>query len=466
MIIALGLLVDDSIIAVEMMVVKMEAGWDRVKAAAYSYSATAMPRLTGALITVAAFMPIGFSKSTTGEYAGGIFWIVGTAVLVSWLVSGLFTPYLAVKMLPKDLGKHQAGDPYDTRFYRKLRGWIDLAIERRWWVIGATAGRPGTGAGRDETRAAAVLPRTARGPSSSSSCARRKAPRSPQPPNRSSAWRRCCRRTRMCGFFTAYTGAGAPRFYLSLNPELPNPGYAQMIVMTKDLEARERVRSRLMAMADRHIPGDLGAGNTPGARAAGRVSRCSFVSSVQIPRWCARSRVTSNASWPRVPMCVMCSSTGTTRCARCASSSTRTRCARSASLPRRWPRHADVDERSPLSQLREGEELVDIVARAVPSERLDLETLKDVNVFTRQGTVVPLSQIATRALRARRASAVAPQSRHGDHGSCRRQGRRTRRVGHRVHPAGAEGDRGASCLPAIASTWAARSRKATRPTRR
>src|SRR6185436_4213 len=140
LIIALGLLVDDSIIAVEMMVVKMESGWDRVKAAAFSYSSTAVPRLTGALITIAAFMPIGFAKSTTGEYAGGIFWIVGAAVLFSWLVSGLFTPYLAVNMLPKDLGKHHAGgDPYDTPFYRKLRRWIDLAIERRWLVIGATA---------------------------------------------------------------------------------------------------------------------------------------------------------------------------------------------------------------------------------------------------------------------------------------------------------------------------------------
>src|ERR1700757_658764 len=100
LIIALGLLVDDGIIAVEMMVVKMEEGWDRVKAAAFSYAATAMPRLTGALVTVAAFMPIGFSKSTTGEYAGGIFWIVGTAVVFSWFVSGMITPYLTPKILP------------------------------------------------------------------------------------------------------------------------------------------------------------------------------------------------------------------------------------------------------------------------------------------------------------------------------------------------------------------------------
>src|SRR5690349_24303986 len=91
LIIALGLLVDDGIIAVEMMVVKMEEGWDRVKAAAFSYASTAMPRLSGALITAAAFMPIGFSKSTTGEYAGGVFWIVRTAVVFSWFVSGLIT---------------------------------------------------------------------------------------------------------------------------------------------------------------------------------------------------------------------------------------------------------------------------------------------------------------------------------------------------------------------------------------
>src|SRR5580765_6608951 len=121
LIIALGLLVDDGIIAVEMMVVKMEDGWDRVKAAAFSYASTAMPRLTGALITTAAFMPIGLSKSTTGEYAGGIFWIVGTAVLFSWFVSGVIKPYLAVKMLP-DLKKHAGGDSYQTPFYKKLRG--------------------------------------------------------------------------------------------------------------------------------------------------------------------------------------------------------------------------------------------------------------------------------------------------------------------------------------------------------
>ena len=103
LIIALGLLVDDAIIAVEMMVVKLEEGWDKVRAATFAYTSTAFPMLTGTLVTVAGFMPVGFAESTSGEYAGGIFWIVGIALLVSWLVAVLFTPYLGVLMLPDKL---------------------------------------------------------------------------------------------------------------------------------------------------------------------------------------------------------------------------------------------------------------------------------------------------------------------------------------------------------------------------
>ena len=210
LIIALGLLVDDGIIAVEMMVVKMEEGWDRVKAAAFSYSATAMPRLTGALITVAAFMPIGFSKSTTGEYAGGIFWIVGTAVLFSWVVSGIITPYLAVKMLPKDFGKHhQGGDPYDTPFYRKLRRWIDFAIERRWWVIGATAAALALAIAGMKVRAAAVLPRTARGPSSIVELRLKEGASFAATTEQVKKMEAVLAKDEDVRFFTAYTGAGA-----------------------------------------------------------------------------------------------------------------------------------------------------------------------------------------------------------------------------------------------------------------
>ena len=163
LIIALGLLVDDAIIAVEMMVVKMEGGWDRIKAAAFSYSSTAVPRLTGALITVAAFMPIGFAKSTTGEYAGGIFWIVGAAVLFSWLVSGLFTPYLAVKMLPKNVGAPR-GATVRHALLSHAAALDRPRPRRRWWVIGVTAaGLLLAVAGLNSCRSNSS--RTARGPS-------------------------------------------------------------------------------------------------------------------------------------------------------------------------------------------------------------------------------------------------------------------------------------------------------------
>ena len=259
LIIALGLLVDDGIIAVEMMIVKMEEGWDRLKAAAYSYSATAMPRLTGALITVAAFMPIGFAKSTTGEYAGGIFWIVGTAVVFSWVVSGLITPYLAVKMLPKDFGKgHHARqrcrtDPYDKPFYRKLRRLIDLAIERRWWVIGATVAAFAVAVYGARFVPQQFFPSSSR-PELIVELTLKEGASFAATTEQVKKMESVLAKDEDVRFFTAYTGAGQPRFYLSLNPELPNPGYAVFIVMTKDIEARERVRSRLMASVDEEFP--------------------------------------------------------------------------------------------------------------------------------------------------------------------------------------------------------------------
>ena len=393
LIIALGLLVDDSIIAVEMMVVKMEAGVDRIKAAAFSYSSTALPRLTGALITVAAFMPIGFAKSTTGEYAGGIFWIVGAAVLVSWLVSGLFTPYLAVKMMPKNVGQHHAGDPYDTRFYRKLRRWIELALARRWWVIGVTA------AGLllavvglkfvpqqffpNSTRPELIVDlRLKEGASFAATTEQVK------------RLEEVLSKDKDVRFYTAYTGAGAPRFYLSLNPELPNPGYAQFVVMTRDLEARERVRSRLIASVDTTFPDTwvrvtrLELGPPVGFPVQFRV----VGPDTQIVRSIARDVERVVAASPEVRD-VQLDWNDPVRTLRLDLDQDK---ARALGLT---PAEIAIVTQSlmngaTLSQLREGEDLIDIVARAVPSERLDLETLKDVNLFTRQGTVVPLSQIA------------------------------------------------------------------------
>src|SRR5437867_4070164 len=140
LILALGLLVDDAIIAIEVMVVKMEEGMDRIKAAAYAWSHTAAPMLSGTLVTVAGFLPVGFARSTAGEYAGNIFWVVGFALIVSWIVAVVFTPYLGVKMLPaiKPIeGGHHA--IYDTPNYRRLRRLITFA-ERHRYVTSAIVG--------------------------------------------------------------------------------------------------------------------------------------------------------------------------------------------------------------------------------------------------------------------------------------------------------------------------------------
>src|SRR3712207_1154647 len=124
LIIALGLLVDDAIIAVEMMVVKIEQGWDRMHAAAFAWTSTAFPMLTGTLVTAAGFLPVGFANSAVGEYAGGIFWVVAIALIASWLVAVVFTPYLGVKLLPRSRPEHGQADPhaiYETRAYNALR---------------------------------------------------------------------------------------------------------------------------------------------------------------------------------------------------------------------------------------------------------------------------------------------------------------------------------------------------------
>ena len=394
LIIALGLLVDDAIIAIEMMVVKMEGGWDRAKAAAFSYSATAMPRLSGALITVAGFMPIGFAHSTTAEYAGGIFWIVGIAVVFSWLCSGMIVPYLAVKMLPKEFGQHHHGaDPYGTPFYLRLRGWIDFALEKRWLIIAVTAGALVLALAGMNYVPQQFFPNSER-PELILDMRMKEGSSFQATTEQVKRMEAILKKEEDVRFFTAYTGAGSPRFYLALSPELPNPGYAQFIVMTKDMQARERVRSRLMAAVDKEFP-----------QAWVRVTRLEMGPAVGYPvqfrvvgpdtqkvREIAREVEHVMASRPKVRD-VQLDWNDPVRSLKVELDQDK---ARALGLT---PSDVNLVTQSvmngaTLSQLREHENLVDIVARAVPQERLDLETLKDVNIYTRAGTVVPLSEVA------------------------------------------------------------------------
>src|SRR5256884_7924160 len=141
LILALGLLVDDAIIAIEMMLVKMEEGYDRIGAAAYALSHTAAPLLAGTLVTAIGFMPNGFAKSTAGDYTSNKFWIVGIALIASWVVAVVFTPYLGVKLLP-DIPKHEGGHAaiYDTPRYNQFRELLGTIIRRKWLVAGSVVG--------------------------------------------------------------------------------------------------------------------------------------------------------------------------------------------------------------------------------------------------------------------------------------------------------------------------------------
>jgi multidrug efflux pump subunit AcrB len=138
LIISLGLLVDDAIIAIEVMVVKMEEGFERTKAAAYAWSHTAAPMLAGTLVTIIGFTPVGFARSTAGEYAGNIFWIVGFALITSWLMAVFFTPYLGVKLLP-DIKQFKGGHGaiYATPNYQRFRGLVIWAIRHKFLVAGS-----------------------------------------------------------------------------------------------------------------------------------------------------------------------------------------------------------------------------------------------------------------------------------------------------------------------------------------
>ena len=140
MIIALGLLVDDAIIAVETMMVKLEQGWDRMRAGSFAYTSTAFPMLTGTLVTAAGYLPVGLAQSSTGEYTRDIFRVVGLALVLSWIVAVVFVPYLGSILLPEVT--HKASNPehavYDTRFYRAMRRAVGWCVRARWWVIGGT----------------------------------------------------------------------------------------------------------------------------------------------------------------------------------------------------------------------------------------------------------------------------------------------------------------------------------------
>lgn len=245
LILALGLLVDDAIIAIEMMVVKMEEGFSRIAASAYAWSHTAAPMLSGTLVTAVGFMPNGFARSSAGEYTSNMFWIVGIALIASWIVAVVFTPYLGVKMLP-DFKKIEGGHTaiYDTPRYNRFRQILERVIARKWLVAGSVIGLFVLAVGgmalvkkqffpisdRPEVLVEVQMPYGTSITQTSAATAKVEAWLSKQ---------------HEAKIVTSYIGQGAPRFYFSMGPELPDPSFAKVVVRTDNQEEREALKHRL-----------------------------------------------------------------------------------------------------------------------------------------------------------------------------------------------------------------------------
>jgi multidrug efflux pump subunit AcrB len=400
LVLALGLLVDDAIIAIEMMVVKMEEGFDRIKASSYAWSHTAAPMLAGTLVTVIGLMPVGFAKSSAGEYAGNIFWIVGFALLASWMVAVVFTPYLGVKLLPdvKPIaGGHEA--IYQTQRYKKLRQWISKAVERKRLVaIVTVAAFLVAGAGmalvkkqffptsdRPEVLIEVQMPKGTSIEQTSAAT------------GQVEAWLRRQPQTTM---MTAYVGQGAPRFFMSLSPELPDPSFAKIVVRTPSEAAREALKEHLrsavangLASAARVRATQLVFGPPSPFPVAFRVSGPD-VDQVRLIAEKVRAIMindpmmrTVNTDWgERVPTLHLVLDQDRLRAIGLTS--------------------ADVGEQLQflltgvtVSQVREDIRTVDVIARSAGPARLDPARVADFTLTAANGARVPLSQVGKLELR-------------------------------------------------------------------
>ena len=394
LIIALGLLVDDAIIAVEMMMVKLEEGLDKVSAASFAYTSTAFPMLTGTLVTVAGFMPVGFAKSVSGEYAGGIFWIVGIAMIASWLVAIVFTPYLGVLMLPDHMSGHN-GNPYGSPLYQRLRVIVELCVRHRGKVLLATVALfllSLSGMRLVQQQFFPVAARTEllvelRLKAGSSFEATETAVKKLE--NRLAD-------DKDISHFTAYIGEGSPRFYNSLAPELPNPSYAQFMIQTPHLVAREAVRTRLLRLFGDEI-------EFPELR--GRVLRLEFGPPVGFP---VQFRVTGpdlskvreianevRAIVSRSPLVKDTQldwneQVRTVRLKIDHDKARRLGISNTAIASQLQLTFQGI----PAGQILRGEETLDLVVRGVASERNNLSHIEDISIVNMNGQAVPLSAIA------------------------------------------------------------------------
>lgn len=273
LILSLGLLVDDAIIAIESMVVRMQAGFDKIEASSYAWYHNAAPMLAGTLVTAIGLMPIAFAKSSGGEYTGNIFWIVAYSLIASWFVAVIFVPYLGVKLLPNMIKSHgKLNDIYNTPFYNRMRRVLALIINHKWLTslivillfalcavtMGVVKKQFFPTSDRPEVLVEINLPAGSSIEQTIASTARIE------------QW---LKQQKESLTITSYIGQGAPRFYLSISPELPDPAFAKIIILTKDQHTRDELRARLS--------GAIAEGLSPEARV--RVNKIVFGPFVTYP---------------------------------------------------------------------------------------------------------------------------------------------------------------------------------------
>ncbi len=410
LIIALGLLVDDAIIAVEMMSLKLEQGWDRFRAATHAYTATAFPMLTGTLITAAGFLPVGFAKSGSGEYVYSLFQVVGLSLMLSWVVAVVFTPWIGFRLLrehavpegghggPGGHGGHAAEDAvYRRGFHARFRRFVDACLVRRRWVIGLTlvafAGSVALfglvpkqffpASDRPELMVDLWLPEAATFSASERSVA---------------ALEERLRGDPDVVSVTSYVGTGSPRFYLPLDVQTPNLNLGELMVMTRGGAARERVLAKLQVLFETDFP-----------EVRGRVNRLENGPPVGYPlqyrvhgpqprevraiaeRLAALLRAEPHArrvnqDWGEAVKRLRVD-IDQDKARQLGIGSGNVRDALEAALSGRT-----------VTSYREGDQSLDVVARLVAAERSDLDHLKDVRIWLRDGRFVPVSQVATLAL--------------------------------------------------------------------
>jgi multidrug efflux pump len=390
LIIALGLLVDDAIIAVEMVQVKLEEGWDRVRAASFAWDATAFPMLTGTLVTAAGFIPIGFSKGAASEYTGSIFWVVMVALLASWVAAVLFVPLLSVKLLPTP--KHGTGHR-EGALLLGLRRVVESCVAHRKLVVVATVACFALSivafshvqqqffpdSDRVEVVVDLELEEGATYAATEAQVERLEKVLKDDP---------------SVTDFVAYVGGSSPRFFLTLTPEIPRTNYAQVIAKTASADASTALATRLRGTLHAEF-----------STLRARVSRLPNGPSVGYPvqfrvLGADPERVRSIAA--RVRDVVR--ENPHVRDANLQWSE-RTKDVRLV-MDHARARELGVTESDvssaisallvgvPVTQVREGRELIPVVARGVPGERLSTSTLEEVSVPSASGVPIPLGQVA------------------------------------------------------------------------